>query len=323
VLDHLDRLLRHLFLTHVPELTSEVQVRFQPPDDEWRAVVSTLTVNGQPAGALNVYLIELRENRALRSAEWASDTSGPNPLRVPAPARVDCHYIITAWSPAAPSPTVEPALDEHRLLHGALAALLANRPLSAARLYPAGSAALSALPDLLRYSDLPALVATVPQDLPRTADFWSTMGSTSRWRPAVHLVVTMPVGLPGQPGSTPVTTRELTIGATGLDVGATGSAGSISVGGRLLSADGAGVAAGRAVLETPGGAPVLTAQADGGGWFTLDGIRPGPYRLRGFAHGFGEAIRHIDVPAADGDYVLTLPAPRPGEGPKPPAHGRA
>ena len=54
LIDFVDNLLRQLFLTSVPGLTSETQVGFQPPDESWRSTVATLTVDGQPAGALTV-----------------------------------------------------------------------------------------------------------------------------------------------------------------------------------------------------------------------------------------------------------------------------
>ncbi|NUN01408.1 MAG: DUF4255 domain-containing protein, partial [Bryobacteraceae bacterium] len=69
MIDHLDNLLRQVFLSRIAEMEDESQVRFQPPDDTWRTYVSNLTVGGQPANALNVYLADLRENRTLRSNE--------------------------------------------------------------------------------------------------------------------------------------------------------------------------------------------------------------------------------------------------------------
>lgn len=51
MINHLDNMLRHLFLAHINELTDEAQVRFQPPDEDWRTYVSNLQRN-----ALNVYL---------------------------------------------------------------------------------------------------------------------------------------------------------------------------------------------------------------------------------------------------------------------------
>ncbi len=65
----MDSLGCHLFLPEIAGLTDEAQVRFQPPDEEWRTYVSNLTVGWQSANALNVYLTELRENRKLRANE--------------------------------------------------------------------------------------------------------------------------------------------------------------------------------------------------------------------------------------------------------------
>lgn len=39
------------------------------------------------------------------------------------PVRIDLSYLITAWSPAEPSPATEPAVDEHHLLSMILEAL--------------------------------------------------------------------------------------------------------------------------------------------------------------------------------------------------------
>jgi Pvc16 N-terminal domain len=117
VIDHVDNLLRHLCITQVSGITDESQVRFRPPDQEWRQFVANMTVNGQPAMALNVYLVELRENKNLRSNERVRMVENGFAHDIPAPRRMDCHYLITAWSPAAQTPAVEPTVDEHRLLY--------------------------------------------------------------------------------------------------------------------------------------------------------------------------------------------------------------
>jgi hypothetical protein len=67
MIQHLDNLLRHRFLAQIDEITSEDQVGFQPPDEDWRGHVANLQRNG-----LNVYLVDLRENRQLRSNERAA-----------------------------------------------------------------------------------------------------------------------------------------------------------------------------------------------------------------------------------------------------------
>src|SRR5260370_3716858 len=120
----LDNVLRHLFLAQVPGLMTESQVRFQPPDDRWRAAVANLT-----AAALNVYLVELRENRGLRSNERVRQIDNGVSTFTVAPPRVDCHYLLSAWSPAQDAPGVEPTLDEHNLIYQTTAGLLNVRSL--------------------------------------------------------------------------------------------------------------------------------------------------------------------------------------------------
>ena len=83
----------------VPGITTEDQVRFQPPDDVWQSDVSKLRIN-----ALNVYLVDIRERRELRSNESVTGMGPQGPTRTPEPARVDCHYLVSAWSPAGITP---------------------------------------------------------------------------------------------------------------------------------------------------------------------------------------------------------------------------
>ena len=72
MINHLDNLLRYLFMTEVEGLVPppaapgpppgpviEDQIGFQPPDEVWRTHVSGLGTKN----ALNVYLADLRENR--------------------------------------------------------------------------------------------------------------------------------------------------------------------------------------------------------------------------------------------------------------------
>ena len=153
----LNNLLRDLFLTEqVPDLTDPGQIRFKPPDEAWRIYVSGLQVN-----ALNIYLVDLRENRKLRSNERSRSVDNGMVSEEPAPTRIDCHYLITAWSPVDPGPALEPTLDEHALLYQVTAALKNNEPLNPSRIYPADSVALNAVPELIREADLPTAVLPV------------------------------------------------------------------------------------------------------------------------------------------------------------------
>jgi hypothetical protein len=97
MLDFIDNMLRHLFNTTVPGIILPHQVRFQPPDDDWRTYVSTLD---QPA--LNVYLIELKENRELRSCGRIREVNAGKISERQLPRWVDVHYLITAWGPPIP-----------------------------------------------------------------------------------------------------------------------------------------------------------------------------------------------------------------------------
>lgn len=196
MLSHLDNLLRRLLLSQVPGLTDEAQIRFQPPDEDWRNYVANLTVGGQPANALNVYLTELRENRKLRSNERTRDIDKGVVIETPAPLRVDCHYLLTAWSPGTVTLAVEPTLDEHELLYNVTAALMKNESLVPSRVYAPGKPPAD-FPKLIEDAELPIVILPV-EGFPKYAEFWGTMGAKHPWKPAIFLVITLPVALQTQ-----------------------------------------------------------------------------------------------------------------------------
>src|SRR5689334_3245941 len=105
MLNLLDNLLRAILMDGVPALqevqqgqppaaVSEDQVRFEPPDDQWRNYVR----NTIQRNAFNVYLIDLRENRKLRSNERVRTFDQGFVYETPIPVRLDCHYLISAYS---------------------------------------------------------------------------------------------------------------------------------------------------------------------------------------------------------------------------------
>jgi hypothetical protein len=67
MIDHLNNMLRHLFMAQINQITEDSQVRFQPPDRDWCTQVGGLQHN-----VLNVYLFDLRENRKRHSSLRAS-----------------------------------------------------------------------------------------------------------------------------------------------------------------------------------------------------------------------------------------------------------
>ena len=87
MLNLVDVLLRDVLLGGgIPGLVLPTQVRFQPPDGALRTDVGL--VNRM---VLCVYLVDLRENRKLRSNERIPTLRNGEVTAEPAPARVDCH----------------------------------------------------------------------------------------------------------------------------------------------------------------------------------------------------------------------------------------
>jgi hypothetical protein len=307
VIQHVDQLLRDLFVTSMTDLSDESQVGFRPPDDDWIAYVNSLTVAGAPASALNVYLIELRENRVLRSNELLRTVNGGVVSETQAPMRLDCHYLITAWSPASATPAVEPAWDEHALLYDAASVLALHDPIVPEDIYGASGLGLwpGDFPEELEEAELP--IAFVPMEgFPKYAEFWGTMGTTHRWRPAIHLAVTLPVIRAQRSAGAEVTTRILDtrIG----DPAVPGGLG-LRIGGHVRDAlaprdDGSPspVTGAWVTLETPAGKRMALVRTDAEGRFQLGELQPGTYRLRARTIGHADVVRDVTVPSETGEY---------------------
>lgn len=307
MIDLFDNLLRQLLIEHIGELTDEAQIRFQPPDADWRTYVSNLTVGGNPANALNVYLVDLRENRRLRSNERTRSVENGFVSEEPAPARMDCHYLISAWSPATVSPLIEPTLDEHALLYQASAVLFQQAPFNPSRVYPAGSAALNAWPAPFRNHDLPATVLPV-EGFNKLAEFWSGMGQGALWKPAIYLVVTLPVALLVEIAGPMVTTRITEYRISGQP----GTAEVwIQIGGHALDTTNplpngspSPVIGAWVELQNLAGDRLQLEQTNELGRFTFGDLRAGSYRLRAQAEGLTPVTRIVDVPSPSGEYDL-------------------
>lgn len=307
----LDELLRKILLDGVTGLQAdppppppkppviEDQVGFRAPDNEWADDVVDLQLN-----ALNVYLVDLRENRKLRSNERERRFDNGLAYDDPAPARLDCHYLITAWSPTKElTPQVEPVLDEHELLYQATAVLLKNAPLNPSRVYPLNSGPLNDWPARFREVDLPTAVAPV-EGFPKLAEFWGTMGANQRWKPALYLVVTVPVELLREIAGPMVTTRITEYRHSGRPETAEVW---IQIGGTVFDKDGHTVAGAWVRLETISDEPLQTTETDAKGRFTFNNLRVGRYQLR-TRTAAGEKVRqNVDVPSDSGEYDLKFP----------------
>jgi len=299
MLDLLDLLLRRVIVNRVPGVTAEAQVRFQPPDQDWRTYVNGLGARN----ALNVYLFDLRENRKLRSNERTRSAEEGIAFDTPAPPRVDCHYLITGWSPAAVTPLLEPALDEHSLLYGVTGALMKAAPLNPSQWLPAGSADLLAWPDGWRDADLPTVILPI-EAFPKYAEFWGTMGQTHPWKPAVYLVVTLPVVLPMQPAGHLVTTREAAYAQADMPAAADAR---VQIAGVVRTIANQPLAAAWVGLEAADGVTLLQVTAtDANGRFSFSNVRRGQCWLRVRAAGHHEGRLAIAVPSPTGSYDVQL-----------------
>jgi hypothetical protein len=300
MIDHLDNLLRQVFISRIDEITDESQVRFQPPDDAWRTFVANLNVNGQPVNALNVYLADVRENRTLRSNERVREFENGVVTETPAPRRMDCHYLLSAWSPATVTGSVEPTLDEHALLYKAVGALMTSEPLIPRSAY-APDPLPPAFPPVLEDAELPTVVLPV-EGFPKIAEFWGTFGTVHPWKPLVYFVVTLPVVLSTEILGPMVTTRITEYRHTGRPETAEIF---IQIGGTVLTA-GEPVAGAWVRLEDTIGTVLGTVTTQENGRFTFSGLNQGTFVIRVRAQGFNEATRTVAVPSATGNYDVQL-----------------
>lgn len=307
MIDLLDRALRALLVTRVAGLSHDSQVRFQPPDDAWRAALANLQVEGGPAVALNVYLVEVRQERELRSTERRRSVRNGVPVDLLAPTWMSCLYLISAWSPGA-AEVVEPTVEEHGLLYRTAAALQDFGPVNPGRIYPAGSAELTPWGEH-RDVDLPTDLLPV-DGFDKLAEFWGTMGG-QRWKPVLPLLVGLPVvwSTPIDRGRPAVT---VVLQVRDRARGDAAARSSVLIGGRVLGADGDPAADGvtvTVVTAADGVELAGTTSTPGTGRYLLDlppdvVAHPDRYRLRAHRPGAAGAEVAVDWRAAGHDIVL-------------------
>jgi hypothetical protein len=268
--------------------------------------VANLTVEGQPVNALNVYLLDLIENRELRSNERMRQVKNGLVRQSSAPRRIDCHYLITAWSPASATPAVEPSVDEHSLLYKVTGGLMHNDPLVPRAIY-APDPLPTTFPEVLADSELPVKILPA-EGLNKFTEFWSTVNTY--WKPGIHLIVTLPVILGARIEGPLVTTR---ISEYRHRHASDISNRWLQISGTVMDSlhpnpDGSPKpAAGVWVrLERPSGEHLQSTETDAAGRFSFTRLHDGGYRLRARATELGEILRDIEVPSPSGEYDLTF-----------------
>jgi hypothetical protein len=302
VIDHVGRMLEKLVHDRVD---GTIAVSFDPPDKDWRT-------QRRPAdrASLSIYLVDLRENRTLRSTERHRTVVDGRLSDEPAPRRIDCHYVVSAWSHTKPGPATSPTLDEHAILHRFSTAVANAQPFGAAAVY-ADSPLPPDFPAELVDIDLP--VALLPTDgYPKLAELWGTMGDDQPLKPVVYITVTVPLVLDAHSVAPIVRTTELrfrsfTVSGTGTDDRRFGIGGSVlDTTAPLPDGAPAPVADVWVDLLNEAGVRRMVDRTDAAGRFDFAGLPAGQYHLRAAVTGFEPLAVPVTVPAnsADDRYDL-------------------
>ncbi len=285
MIEQLDDVLRHLLTAELGLAVS--QVSFEPPNNDWRQQVAQLS--------LNLHLVEITENRRLRSNEMIRELVDGQINERMGPTRLNCRYLVSAWNPLNVAIAVEPTLVEHRLLYEAAQVLLDASPLDAKAIY--GGAGLPAgFP--AEFAEIPLPTQVVPEtSFAKLSDFWMRMDWV--WKAVIDLTVTIPVLAPSRISGPPVST----IVEQMLAAGRPGSREEVVViGGVVRNAAGQPVAgAWVRLVELE-----QTTRSDAAGRFIFSGLNRGTYTLVSGGMGLSAPPRTVTVPSQTGEYDLVL-----------------
>jgi hypothetical protein len=303
MIEYLDHLLHRLLRNRVAQLSADGQIRFQPPDEDWRAMVPNIVDGaGNPATSVNAYLVDLRENRKLRTNERLRENVGADVFETPPARRVDCHYLLSAWSPATATAAFDPTPDEHALLAEIAQALGEHDDLDPVAIYAASNPPAPP-PPAIAQERFP-IVIMPPEGFAKLAEFWGTMGDKHRWKPCVYAIVTVALPEGRQPAGPMVTTAIVTTGTAGA---ANSSETFMQIGGtvRASAATNAPPVQGAWIeLRTMAGVRRQLVRTDADGRFLLVQLAAGTYQIRASAVGLGTVAITIDVPSPSGSYDL-------------------
>jgi Pvc16 N-terminal domain len=169
----LELLLKRELPPNVPSADTEVFISFDTPFQG--------AIKQKPA--INFFLYDVQENLDLRSSAWSVERqSDGKAVRKRPPARVDCSYLITAWSQDE-----DDIRTEHQLLGEVMKVLLRYRKIPEAF-----------VGDELDEQHIPLrLISLRPSNLQSFGEFWQAMGGKDGTRPKVvlHCTVTIAVAV--------------------------------------------------------------------------------------------------------------------------------
>jgi hypothetical protein len=183
MIHELDHTIRALLLRDMN--VSNLTISFDTPNAQFRPRI-------EPP-AINLFLYDLRENRELRSNElierhFPDGSRYPDKItRHPAPLRVDCSYLVTAWTGDGTATQLE---DEHHLLSQAMLILAANPRLPASLLD--GS--------LEGQSSSPPTATLQPGRLQSIGEFWQALGGNPKAAFDYTVTIEMALAKPAEQG---------------------------------------------------------------------------------------------------------------------------
>lgn len=172
MLDDLDKTLKVVLEAGLRDsLRTPFTITFAAPDEKFPPSTVSLP-------AINLFLYDVRENRDLRTNEMLVEhTADGRAMQLRPPVRIDCSYLITAWT----SEANDAAAGEHALLGNVIRVLLRAPTIPGEML----QGTLRDHPAVLPVSTLQ------PARLQTMAEMWQAAGG--RPKAALHYTVTVPV----------------------------------------------------------------------------------------------------------------------------------
>ncbi len=257
-------------------------ISFDMPDGEWEGRINRLTVD--------LFLYDLTENHTLRKNEQIREIKADRTIdsKKP-PARFDCKYLVTAWSPTTPPDSVA----EHRFFGQVLWALFRN-PVIPAGLFQ------GYLQDLTPTPEVPTFTAQ-GDGLEMLGQFWSSL--ENQWKASFNYVVTIPLDLRQAIPSGPMVTTKMAYYQI-KDKPDTREEYLLQIGGRIVDAADpqTGIADAEVTIVELG----RKATTDRNGFYTFSKIPRGQFDLEAKAADYKAKTRTLQVPEPNGDYYIAL-----------------
>lgn len=261
-------------------LLRAAEVSFLTPDSDYSKSVGQNTVD--------FFLYDVKENRDLRVNTPTLIKTGTTFTRVLPPLRLDCSYIVTAWSSSQGDVQVA---QEHQLLAEALQ-WLKGFPLIPSSAWQ-GELVNSIYP--------PPLWTALVDPNKNAGEFWLALGISPRAAFFVTVTLALPIG-------TSVTAPAVATVATSVQPADAQlqADGMLQVGGQVQTATGTAVAAATVALLNAAGNVVAQATTDARGNYAFARVVEGNYVLQAAAVGFQVATKSVGIPGTAASYNVVL-----------------